>query len=79
MAARIVNLRMRRKQKARDDKTALADTNAVKHGRSKGEKAAAQAEEARSERHLDGHRRDVQGPDLNSARSEQSTDRDDRG
>ncbi|EYD72488.1 DUF4169 family protein [Limimaricola hongkongensis] len=53
-----VNLNQFRKRKARAEKTARADANAAKFGRTRAEKArdAAQAEAAA--RRLDGHRRD---------------------
>ena len=53
-----VNLNRFRKDKARAEKKARADENAVKFGRTRAEKdrEAARAEKARRE--LDGHRRD---------------------
>ena len=39
MTADIVNLRQKRKQKARDEKRAEADANAREHGRSRAERA----------------------------------------
>lgn len=54
-----VNLNKFRKAKARVDKVAQADTNAVKFGRTKGEKQQqAQAIDI-SARLLDGHKRDA--------------------
>jgi hypothetical protein len=52
--AEIINLRRARKAKARDAAAALAAANRALHGRSKSEKALAQAERARREALLDG-------------------------
>ena len=51
-----VNLNRFRKDKARADKKARADENAVKFGRTKAEKDRARAEENLAERRLDGHK-----------------------
>ena len=56
MNARIVNLRTRRKQKARDDKRKAADEPAAGVGRAERERAA--AENRRERERLEGHRRD---------------------
>ncbi len=53
-----VNLNRFRKEKARAEKKARADANAVKHGRSKSEKAIAKLEQERQKRDLDGHKVD---------------------
>lgn len=53
-----VNLNKFRKAKARTDKKARADENAVKHGRSKGQKAAERAEITRLSDRLDGKKRE---------------------
>ncbi len=53
-----VNLNRFRKDKARAEKKARADANAVKHGRSKSEKAVAKLEQERQKRDLDGHKVD---------------------
>jgi len=53
-----VNLNRFRKEKARADKKARADENAVRFGRNKAQKAADKAESDRKIRHLDAHRRD---------------------
>ncbi|MDE9449271.1 DUF4169 family protein [Aliiroseovarius sp. Z3] len=53
-----VNLNRYRKEKARADKKARADENAVKYGRTKAQKAAESADKARAERLLDSHRTD---------------------
>ncbi len=53
-----VNLNRFRKEKARAEKKARADANAVKHGRTKSEKAVAKLEQERQKRDLDGHKVD---------------------
>ena len=53
-----VNLNRFRKEKARADKKARADQNAVKFGRSKAEKSLDTAREAKANRELDGKKRD---------------------
>ncbi|MGR3378293.1 DUF4169 family protein [Salipiger abyssi] len=53
-----VNLNRYRKEKARAEKRARADSNAVKFGRSKAEKSRELAREEKAARDLDGHRRD---------------------
>ncbi|GHE93962.1 amidase [Aliiroseovarius zhejiangensis] len=53
-----VNLNRFRKEKARAARKARADENAVKHGRSKAQKAMERAEKTRMQRQLDGHRKD---------------------
>ncbi|MCB1343063.1 MAG: DUF4169 family protein [Pseudooceanicola sp.] len=53
-----VNLNKHRKAKARAEDKARADANAVKFGRTKGEKARDKAESARAVRELDGHKRE---------------------
>ena len=53
-----VNLNRFRKDKARADRKARADENAVKHGRSKAQKARDAAEAEKTRRVLDLHRRD---------------------
>mgnify|MGYP000070412094 CR=1 FL=1 len=58
MSARIVNLNRVRKDKARAEKRAEADANAVKFGRTKSERRKSEAEARKADRHLDGHRRD---------------------
>lgn len=54
--AKPVNLNRYRKDKARAEKKARADENAVKFGRSKSEKALDRARSEKSERDLDGHK-----------------------
>jgi hypothetical protein len=58
MSADIVNLRRVRKAKARAERTRAAEENRRVHGRSKAEKIRQEDEQARQDRHLDGHRRD---------------------
>ncbi|MEM7060581.1 MAG: DUF4169 family protein [Pseudomonadota bacterium] len=58
MNARIINLKSRRKQKARADKAAQASANAAKFGRTKAQKQQEQASDDQVVRHLDGHRLD---------------------
>ncbi|APZ54831.1 DUF4169 family protein [Salipiger abyssi] len=53
-----VNLNRYRKEKARAEKRARADSNAVKFGRSKAEKSSELARKEKAARDLDGHRRD---------------------
>ena len=53
-----VNLNRYRKEKARREKRAEADANAVKFGRTGAEKAQERAEQAREAARLDGHERD---------------------
>ncbi|MGX9350364.1 DUF4169 family protein [Shimia sp. W99] len=53
-----VNLNRFRKQKARADKKARADENAVKFGRTKSEKQRDKAEADKATRHIDSHKRD---------------------
>ena len=56
MNARIINLRTRRKQKARADKAAEATVRAAEFGRTKAEKTQTEALTQQAERHLDGHK-----------------------
>lgn len=53
-----VNLNRFRKTKARAENKARADTNAVKFGRSKAEKALDQALTDKANHELDGHKKD---------------------
>ncbi|MEM7318591.1 MAG: DUF4169 family protein [Pseudomonadota bacterium] len=53
-----VNLNRFRKDKARAEKKARADQNAVKFGRSKAEKDLDRARDAQARRDLDGHELD---------------------
>ena len=58
MNARIVNLRTARKRRAREAAKAGADRRAVEHGRTKAEREATDAENARIARLHAGHRRE---------------------
>ncbi len=58
MSAEVVNLRRRRKAKARADKAARADENRVRFGRTKAEKARDASETDRRRRDLDGKKLD---------------------
>ncbi len=53
-----VNLNRYRKEKARAEKKARADANAVKHGQSKADKTAVKLQQDRQRRDLDGHKVD---------------------
>ena len=55
-----VNLNRFRKQKARAEKKARADANAVKFGRSKAEKQLDCSRRTQDEKRLDGHKSDDQ-------------------
>ena len=59
----IVNLRLARKQKARDEARRQGDANAAKHGRSRAQKSVEAADAARAASHLDQHRREDWGRD----------------
>ena len=54
--SKIVNLNRFRKDKARADKRAQADANAVRHGQSKAAKAQEKAKADKARRDLDGHK-----------------------
>lgn len=60
MSAEIVNLRRVRKAKARSGREKQAADNRVAFGRTKGEKALAEAERRRAETSIEGHRREVE-------------------
>ena len=57
--AEIVNLRLARKRQRRSEKEKIATESRVRHGRSGGEKAAAEARRAFEEKRLESHRRDI--------------------
>lgn len=62
--AEIVNLRSRRKAKARTEKEALAEQNRRHFGRSRSERDLVEKAHKIESRHLDGHRlTDRQDPD----------------
>ncbi|MFK7744387.1 MAG: DUF4169 family protein [Roseobacter sp.] len=54
-----VNLNKVRKTRARAEKRARADENAVKFGRNKPEKAADDAQKRKAVHHLDAHKRET--------------------
>lgn len=56
--AKPVNLNRYRKEKARAEKKARADENAVKHGRTKAEKSVEKADRDRIIRLFDAHKRE---------------------
>ncbi|WP_299660140.1 DUF4169 family protein [uncultured Ruegeria sp.] len=51
-----VNLNRYRKEKARAEKKARAETNAAKHGQTKANKTVVKLEQDRQRRDLDGHK-----------------------
>jgi len=55
---KIVNLNRARKIRAREEKRAQADANAVKHGRTKAERIAEAARSEQARRVLDQHNMD---------------------
>ena len=59
----VVNLRLARKRKAREDREVEAAANRALHGRSKAAKRAEETGRQRSEAVLDGHRLDRPEPD----------------
>ncbi|MCW2315397.1 hypothetical protein M2322_000931 [Rhodoblastus acidophilus] len=52
----VVNLRLARKRRERDERESEADSNRIKHGLSKAEKTLASARRDQDVRKLDGHR-----------------------
>ena len=58
MSDKPVNLNRVRKEKARSERRAQADENAVKFGRSKAQKTREAADAARAAAHLDGTKRE---------------------
>ncbi|MDX8497578.1 DUF4169 family protein [Mesorhizobium sp. VK4C] len=57
----VVNLRQARKQKARNEKERLAGENRALHGRSKAERERDRLTSDRTEKFMDGHRREKPG------------------
>ena len=55
--AKIINLRLRSKQKQREERAVKAAENAVKHGRTRAQKQAERAAAEAMARMLDGHKR----------------------
>lgn len=72
MNGRIINLRTRRKQKARDDKRAKGNASAARAGASKAERTATDFETARAARHLDD--RKIDGRKTENKTGAQETD-----
>ncbi|CUH66757.1 hypothetical protein TL5118_01890 [Thalassovita autumnalis] len=58
----VVNLNKFRKAKARAEKKAQADENAVRFGRTKVEKSLDRAQNTKAQQDLDGKKRDEQPP-----------------
>jgi hypothetical protein len=58
MTAEIINLNKVRKAKERAEKEQRADENRLRHGRTKSERAAEDAQRATENAHLDGLRRE---------------------
>ena len=58
MAAEIINLKIRRKKKERDDKELNAQVNRAAFGRTKSEKKLTKAQRALEKKALDKHKRD---------------------
>ena len=56
MNARIINLRTRRKQKAREARKSAADANAIAHGQPKAVRDLQDARKNMQDRHLEGHK-----------------------
>ena len=63
MAGDIINLRRFRKQKARDDKRAEADANAVAHGTPKSLRELEAARKEKTSKDLDGKKLDTPNDD----------------
>ena len=61
--ADIVNLRQARKQKARDEKTRVAEQNRALHGSSKAEKQRDRLIADKAEKFVTGHRLEPSGKD----------------
>lgn len=58
MMAEPVNLNRYRKEKARAERRARANENAIRHGRTKAEKELEQARAEKAQRDIDQHKRD---------------------
>lgn len=65
--AKIVNLRLVKKQAARVAARAKGDENAAKHGQTLANRGLMQARAEQSARALDGHRRDTPATDVAAA------------
>ena len=62
MAEKVVNLRLKRKEKARQERKAAADARAAAHGIPKAATELARAREAKNRREHDAHRIDEGEP-----------------
>jgi hypothetical protein len=60
--AEIVNLRLARKRKAREESERAAEQNRLLHGRTKAEKTRDRDESEKTASFLDGHRREPPSP-----------------
>ncbi len=56
--ADVINLRLARKARKRDDAARQADANRARHGETKAARQLREAEAARAARQLDGNKRD---------------------
>ncbi len=56
--AEVINLRMARKARKRDDAARQADANRARHGETKAARSLREAEAERAARQLDGNKRD---------------------
>lgn len=72
--ADIINLRQARKNKSRQNKEKKAEANRQLFGRTKAEKLCDQQTQAKLEDHLDGHKRNKDGP--RSAKMSEDPDSD---
>ena len=70
MSDNIINLRQARKNKARTDRTAHAEENRRKHGRTKAERLSESGEQRRALRHIDGHQLERSSGDNGSDQDE---------
>ena len=59
MTGKVINLRRTRKQKAREDARAVADTNAARHGEARPVRSLREARDELEARRLEGHRREA--------------------
>ncbi|WP_269580922.1 DUF4169 family protein [Roseibium sp. Sym1] len=69
MSAEIINLRMARKHKQRQDKDKAAEDNRRKFGRTKAEREAARKRREDLEHHVDGHKLGQDDPSGNDTGS----------
>ena len=64
MSADLINLRLARKNKTRDEADKQAEQNRAKFGRSKVAKMISASELTREKKKLDGHKRDEKWPKI---------------